>query len=455
MSRYQKCHSLVLALHHVRQQRKKSVGGEEMQSESLATVSQPNLTQPGDESTPVSSTEHSEKAEERLAQKKLLMFFNTTDLPETKLVLGIHEALRRSATSASEKKQGALERKQGHIKVLCNTEGGFAELLSDSDLDVEHFKCRSRLDFSAVRRLRKLLTTERYDLIHAYTSRALSISLLAIVGLKHKPKIIAYRGAIGNVERYDPLSWLTYRRSNVTAINCVSHAVKNYLEGVGIPRSKLVTIYKGHEAQWYDSRSCESLRQLLGLDESAILVVAAANMRRVKGVDLLVRAAQLCSLPSTVHFVLIGEVRDPLITQLAKDPRIASNIHFLGSRTDAPWIVRGADLVVMPSRDREGLPKTVIEAMIQGVPPIVTNVGGMPELVRHMREGLVIPSEDVDTLVYSIEKLCGDPELRKSLGTAARSKILRDFNSTATIQETLDLYDWALRSNTGTTPGSE
>lgn len=411
----------------------------------------PNSLSPETVSKASSSTEHcspydSELQEEidntlhgaksRLSKKKLLMFFDKTDLPETKLVLGIQSALfNRSGNTPS-----------GHIQVLCNTNGGFSDLFKSSDLKVQHFKCRSRLDFAAVRRLRKMLVQEDYDLIHAYTSRALSISLLAIVGLKKKPKIIAYRGAIGNVERYDPLSWLTYRRRNVTAINCVSHAVRNYLEGVGIPRSKLVTVYKGHEAEWYDSRPCEDLREILGLDASSILVVAAANMRRVKGVDLLVKAALQCKLPPSVHFVLIGEVRDPLIKELAADKRIESKIHFLGSRSDAPWLVRGADIVVMPSRDREGLTKSVIEAMIQGVPTIVTNVGGMPELVRHMREGIVVPSEDVETLAHSIERLCRDESLRKSLGSAARKKIINDFNSRSTVVETIDLYDWALRT---------
>src|SRR5690606_42011062 len=62
--------------------------------------------------------------------------------------------------------------------------------------------------------------------------------------------------------------------------------------------------------------------------------------------------------------------------------------------SDLPAIAAAADLFVLPSIKREGLARSLIEAMILGTPPIVTDCGGSPELVVHEESGLVVPVRD-------------------------------------------------------------
>ena len=94
----------------------------------------------------------------------------------------------------------------------------------------------------------------------------------------------------------------------------------------------------------------------------------------------------------------------------------------------------------MPSKEREGLPKAVIEAMSLGVATIVTDVGGMPEIVEHMKSGLVVKASDASALASAISRLVNDPELRMRLAKNAQERIRTSFSIETTIQQTIGVY---------------
>jgi glycosyltransferase involved in cell wall biosynthesis len=87
--------------------------------------------------------------------------------------------------------------------------------------------------------------------------------------------------------------------------------------------------------------------------------------------------------------------------------------------------------------------------MARGVPPIVTNAGGSPELVEHRRSGLVVSPGDPAALAAAILELYEQPALRAALGAAAQRRIATDFSSATTVQRTLDLYRELLQEPRG------
>ncbi len=352
---------------------------------------------------------------------KMLLLYSQMDLPETMLT--------KELTSLG-----------FDFHVLCDTTGGYYHLLEETSIKVEHFVFKSRVDFSSIKYLKKLIQENNYEIVHAFTSRALANVLLATIGQTNPPKIIAYRGAIGHVSRFDPTTWLTYRNKKIAAINCVSHAVHSYLKACGISTTKLVTLYKGHRLEWYKPKTRQELTNL-GIPEDAFVVACVSNMRRIKGIDVLLKAAiKLSGKYKNIHYLLLGEVRNKELKELAQDSRIKSNVHMPGWREDAATIAGAADIFVMPSRDREGLPKGVIEAMAQGLPPIVTNIGGMPELVRNLKEGIVIPPDNVTLLAEAIASLYNSPELRAQYSKASLEKIKNDFSLVQSVNEMATLY---------------
>ncbi len=112
----------------------------------------------------------------------------------------------------------------------------------------------------------------------------------------------------------------------------------------------------------------------------------------------------------------------------------------LGYRSDAPALTAACDVFVLPSTKREGLARSLIEAMAYGIAPVVTDCGGSPELVVQGVSGLVVPVADAEALAAAIRTLHDDAALRARLGRAARERIGRDFRIEDTIAKTYALY---------------
>jgi glycosyltransferase involved in cell wall biosynthesis len=327
---------------------------------------------------------------------------------------------------------------QRGVKVhwMGNPKSGRAPLLCDSGISMTDFNPSSKVDPKSIHAIRKILDNGTFDLVHSFTGRALSNALFGSIG--RSVRHVAYRGTMGHLSRWDPTSWLTFLNPRVTNI-CVSDAVRNYLLAQGVPSERAITIHKGHDLAWYDFKSRPTLASL-GIPANAVVVGCVANMRPVKGVDLLLEAFLRLLPRKEIHLLLIGEVRDDLIASFLKGETYRENVHATGFRADAPALIGLCDLIVMPSRKREGLPKAVIEAMAQGVAPIVSNVGGMPEVVVDGECGLVVPPSDVDSLSKAILDLVDDREKAKRLGNKARERIRDHFNIEHTIAEHLSLY---------------
>jgi len=295
---------------------------------------------------------------------------------------------------------------------------------------------RNRIDRDAVRLFQRLQEEHNFDLFHCLTNRALATALIALRSMKRKPKIIAYRGTMGHLSWFDPASHFSYLNKRLDCIICVSDAVRIYLKKFRIPDARLEVIWKGHDPSWYTSAPRGALTSL-GIPEDAVAVSFVGNIRPVKGVDYLLRAFNDNSVTHNMHLIIIGDVRDENVKKEAgKNPRI----HFTGYRTDAAALVGACDIAVMPSVDREGLPKAILEAMAQSVPVVVTNVGGLPELVRDGECGLVVPPRNSDALRDALIRLAADPVLRNKMGIAARQRIEGDFNFRETVSKTLALY---------------
>lgn len=323
------------------------------------------------------------------------------------------------------------------IDLICDPAAPEQRALANAGISVSQLTIRHRLDFRAVRNIRQKLRKRKYDIIYAPENKSLSVSLMASRSMDIK--CIAYRGTIGHLSRWDPASWLTYLNPRVDRIICVSNAVRRYLLSMRLLPSRLVTIYKGHDVSWYAGNKPPALSEF-NIPDGAFVVGFTGSMRPVKGVDILIRSALHLPEHLNIHFLLVGKVHDKKINRLAEDKRICDRIHFAGFRKDAPALAGACNVFIMPSISREGLPRAVIEAMAQGVPAIVTNVGGMPEIVDDHNNGLIVPPRDPEALARAIMYFAEDPSRCRLFGEQARKKIETHFNIEMTIKQTTELY---------------
>lgn len=337
-----------------------------------------------------------------------------------------------------------LMRRGVHIHFLGTPIPEHEVILRANGASVTNHNFAHRFDLKGISLIRKIVREDKIDLIYALSNRGLSCTVLGLIN--QEVPIATYRGTVGHLSWLDPSSWLTFLNPKVKKIVCVSEAVAEYLREIKLPEERIVTVYKGHDIEWY--RSTPPPRSSLGLPEDAFVVGCTAMMRPVKGVDVLIQAVSslLKDLPK-LHLILIGGIKDPAIESLVRSFSDPTRLHLTGYRNDATKLATLCDATVMASKTREGFPKSVIEAMSQGVPAIVTNVGGMPELVGHGTAGIVVPPSDAPALADAIRTLYTDRARARELGRLGQQRIVEVFNVSSTVEKMHGVFQELCRSN--------
>lgn len=196
-----------------------------------------------------------------------------------------------------------------------------------------------------------------------------------------------------------------------------------------------------------DAGRVEKLRQELKTGKDETIVSMFARALRSKGIEDFMTAARIIArLRPEVRFLFIGDAEpgNPLSLTAAELTNIESgNFDWLGWRHDVREILQLSDIVVLPSRYREGIPKSLLEAMSMGKPIITTDVPGCREVVRPGDNGFLVPPADPVALATAIGRLSADKDMRKRYGTASRRIAEEEFDidriNSAIIE---DLYHW-------------
>lgn len=331
---------------------------------------------------------------------------------------------------------------------VCHPGSERGQVLADAGIPVHRLAFRSRRDSSAIARLRALIEATQPDIVHVFAKRTLSNTLVALKGLP--PRLVAYRGIVGNLNFLDPTSWMSFLHPRVDKIICVAEAIRQdllsmRLLGLHIPPHKLVTIYKGHDIEWYARQPKADLTEL-GIPAGSPVVGCVANMRPRKGIPVLIEAFERLPFEWGAHLLLVGEVADPKIARAVARSPVRDRIHLTGYRADAVSLTGAMDVSVLPTLRREGLPKSVIEAMAQAVPVIVTDAGGSPELVEDGISGRIVKAGSVDALVAALSEILSDHERAARMGKAAQERIRQHFNVEQTVRKTPAVYAELLAS---------
>ncbi|MGH3041767.1 MAG: glycosyltransferase, partial [Gaiellaceae bacterium] len=140
------------------------------------------------------------------------------------------------------------------------------------------------------------------------------------------------------------------------------------------------------------------------------------------------------------HVAIAGRGEEErALRDFAAGSGIAHRVHLLGFRSDVPDILAAADIYAMPSLS-EGLPLALVEAMSAGKAIVASNVGGIPEVMTQGRDGVMVPAGDHKALGAELERLVARPELRRSLGSAAREHARAHFGVGTMVEAYERLY---------------
>jgi glycosyltransferase involved in cell wall biosynthesis len=296
-----------------------------------------------------------------------------------------------------------------------------------------------------VARLRRLAYERRIDLVHAHSPYP------AVGARSALPRRIHHVYTEHNV-------WPSYHRATYWG-NALTFAQNHHVFAVAesvraslryprplslLPMPPAEVLYHGSDLERVGAVRSDTLRQELGIPAEAPVVGTVANFRAEKGHRHLLEAAgRVRRAVPDVRFVLIGV--GPLRGELergAHDLGLDGTVVFAGHRSDAAAVADAFDVFALPSV-YEGLSIALLEAMARGTACVVTDAGGLPEVIRNGREGLVVPAGDPTSLARGILAVLGDGALRDRLGKAGRCRAAA-FDIRTTVRRTEEVYERVL-----------
>lgn len=231
---------------------------------------------------------------------------------------------------------------------------------------------------------------------------------------------------------------------------CVSKEIADLIVRTGVARRSRV----GFQANGIDVRSFHpiapeglpALRRSLGIPPDGLVIGTAGRLAEIKRYDRLISAfaALKATRPDlTLVFVGDGPMRSELEAQAAS-LGLADWVRFAGYQSDPRPYLQAMDIFALTSRS-EGMPLSVLEAWASGLPVVVPDVGGLPDMVADGETGLLVDASDGPALVAAFRRLIDDPALAGRIGQAGRTLALDAYD----VRSMAEAYDREYRKVLG------
>lgn len=193
-----------------------------------------------------------------------------------------------------------------------------------------------------------------------------------------------------------------------------------------------------------DTQSFESIivdrtekRRSLGLPDDAFIGIVVGDLNDNKNVGTILKA--LPNTPNNVHILICGfGPNERFLKEQTVKLGISERCHFLGFRSDVKELLLLSDVFLFASK-REGLPRSTMEAMLAGLPCVVSKIRGNVDLIDDNKGGILVPPKDSSSFASALNKLASNQNLREEFGRYNQQKV-KDFDIEIVKQQMIDIY---------------
>jgi glycosyltransferase involved in cell wall biosynthesis len=338
-------------------------------------------------------------------------------------------------------------RGRGHVVIGVCAEGALLADVRAEGFRIETPPLERRLSpaslWRAYRVLLVLFRAERPDLVHAHMP--ISGFLARMAAWRAGVPCIAYtcHGFLFHQPGPWPrraaslaMEWLAGRVTDVFTTVSTEEAAD--ARRLGISRHA-VAVGNGRDPARFrpDKAARAAVRASLGVAQDAVVVVVVSRLVRHKGYPELLAAMRDVPAALWVAGERLasdhGEDMEPYFAAAG----LGARLRRLGYRPDVEAVLAAADIFVLPSHF-EGLPMSIIEAMLSGLPVVATDIRGPREQVVDGETGLLVAPGSVAPLAAALSRLAGDPALRARMGAAARARAVALYSEADVVKRTLD-----------------
>lgn len=309
--------------------------------------------------------------------------------------------------------------------------GRLEQKFVEAGISVETLNKKQRFNLSFINKVKVFLEAEKPDIVHTHLfvadfyggQAALRAKVPVIISTKHDVLSLGFWRDI----------WSKYLHKKFTKIVAISNATRDYLmKKEKLDFEQIEVIYNGIDVQKYYQEGKLFFDEIVNLG-------SVGRLSKEKGHKHLIRACRFLKTKDW-HLTLVGD--GPLRKELEKSAKmldLQDKIEFVGEVADVRPYLEKMDIFVLPSVS-EGLSLAIIEAAMAGKFIIATNVGGVPEIIRHKQTGLLFRPKNIEQLVRQLNWAIENKADVKNMARQLQKEVVEKFDINKIIFQYQDLY---------------
>ena len=340
-----------------------------------------------------------------------------------------------------------IDRSRYRPSICCyDSLGSLRQGLSEKDIRVDLLKRQPGVDYYYPFKLARYLKKSKTKILHLHNPTALFYGALA-------GKIAGTPCIIYTEHGRDFSSSIKVKITNsllcriVDKIVVVAEHGKKYLvEHEGVNEKKIIKIHNGIDSQRFGKNHDVTLiRRELGITDDQSVIGIVARLDPIKNHACLIKAMKTVAarVPTAVLLIIGDGLLRTELESLTAKLQLQNHIKFLGARNNIAELLSVMDVFVLSSLS-EGLSLTLIEACAAAKPMVATDVGGNPEIVEHESNGLLVPSDQPETLAKAIAEILNDKGKARLMGEKGRKKFEEEFTLDVMVKKYENLYESCL-----------
>ncbi len=326
--------------------------------------------------------------------------------------------------------------KAGHEVVVISMydyHSVITERLEKNGIEVLYLNKKAGLDFSMIRKIKKIFRENQVDVVHTHRYCAqYAVPAAIFSGVRHRVHTLHSVAKKENKKYARKLNKFFFKHCHLVPVALSEEVKKTVCEEYSLPESKVPTIYNGIDLLSYIQKkdySWDNTFTLLHVGRFAQVKNHLCMLQMMKKMHVEFPCVRLWLIGD-------GEYKEQCI-KYVKENSLDDIVTFFGLKDNVYDYMSRVDAFVLPSV-YEGMPMTLIEAMASGLPIIASNVGGIPDMLENEKSALLI-EPGVDALNNAVIRIVQDEELRKKLGQNALERSV-EFSAEKMCKEYLKLY---------------
>ena len=330
--------------------------------------------------------------------------------------------------------------------------------------------------FKAIQKVKKLNKHKKFDIVHGHSGYSM---LALITGISAKisnlPSVHSIYCPIqvagGNVVKLFSNEILSkFYFLLINRIIAVTKNVRNSLIKAGIPENRIAEVPIGINTELFNPNvSGNDVRKRYNIDHDQPTLLYVGNLTVQKGLSVLIEALNIVKkdIPNIKLLMVLNlpleryakpdrlDVDMELIFEIKEKIKrygLEDNIIPLGLLDNMPQVMAACDVFIVPFLNTVGIadyPTSLLEAMAVGKPVIATKVGGIPEVVRHQKNGLLIEPDNVESLANAIRYMLQNKEEAKNMGKQAAKTISERFRLEIVADKIEKIYEEVISNHSG------